>query len=200
MKIIRRLTDELHRKLKSAGSKGFSIAEMLFAVLILLLASQLIAESMRLAAAHYIDYTNHAHAQMIMSTLSDFVRSEITTASEIDDSTGDITFIDGSGLIGGRCKIVDGTSIYLESLNNSDKKYYPIVGIEGGSPNDGTEGGSPHDYAEKLEIDAVFEKSEEPTKQDPNWTFELSIEVFDKKGNSLAKGKYEITVPGEVKQ
>ncbi len=191
MIIIRRLTDKLHKKLKSAGSKGFSIAEMLFAVLILLLASQLIAESMRLAAAHYIDYTNHAHAQMIMSTLSDFVRSEITTASEIDDSSGDITFIDGSGLIGGRCKIVDGTSIYLQNLKDTNKKYYPIVG---------TEGGSPHDYAEKLEIDAVFEKSEEPTKQDPNWTFELSIEVFDKKGNSLTKGKYEITVPGEVKQ
>lgn len=191
MNNIRKLIGKIQKRIGRSGSKGFSFAEMLFAVLILLLASQLIAESMRLAAAHYIDYTNHAHAQMIMSTLSDFVRSEMATASEIDDSTDDITFFDGSGLIGGRCKIVtDGKDLYLQNVKDSDKKYYPIVGMDRGSA---------HDYAEELDVDATFNKTKAPTKEDPNWTFELSIKVSDKKGNSLTKGKYKITVPGEVK-
>lgn len=191
MSNIRKLMKKIQKRIRRSGNKGFSFAEMLFAVLILLLASQLIAESMRLAAAHYIDYTNHAHAQMIMSTLSDFVRSEMATASEIDDSTDDITFFDGSGLIGGRCKIVtDGKDLYMQNVKDSDKKYYPIVGMDGGSA---------HDYAEELDVDATFDISKEPTKTDPNWTFELSIEVSDKKGKSLTNGKYEITVPGEVK-
>ncbi len=163
---------------------------MLLAMLILLLASQLVAESMRLAAAHYIDYTNHAHAQMIMSTLSDFVRSEITTASEIDDTNG-ITFLDGSGLIGGRCKIVcDEDTVFLQNVKDPGKKYYPIVGLEGATS---------HDYAEKLKVNATFTKKQKPTTADPNWKFELTIEVLDKKGNSLTKGKYEIKIPDKVK-
>ncbi|SDB14985.1 hypothetical protein [Butyrivibrio sp. INlla16] len=190
MRAIKGLIGQIHKKVKKSGSKGFSLAEMLFAVLILLLASQLIAESMRLASAHYKSYTNIAHAQMIMSTLTDFVRSEITTASEIDDTNG-ITFLDGSGLIGGRCKIVDGDTLYLQSIKEPDRKYYPIVGMEGSGP---------HDYAEELKLDITFQKEGTgPTDTDPYWRFNLSIKIADKKGKELAKGNYDIEVPGEVK-
>ncbi|WP_155833989.1 hypothetical protein [Butyrivibrio sp. VCD2006] len=189
MSTIKKLIRQIHRKMRRSGSKGFSFAEMLFAILILLLASQLIAESLRLAAAHYLNYTNHANAQMIMPTLSGFVRSEMTTASEIEKVGDEITFFDGSGLIGGRCKIVDGDSLYLQNVKYTDKKYYPIVGMNGENA---------HDFAEKLEIETTFEAIDTPTKANPYWKFELNIEVFDKKGKSLTKGKSEIIVPGEV--
>ena len=189
MSTIKKLIRQIHRKMRRSGSKGFSFAEMLFAMLILLLASQLIAESMRLAAAHYLNYTNHANAQMIMSTLSSFVRTEMTTASEIEGEGTEITFFDGSGLIGGRCKIVDGDSLYLQSVKYANKKYYPIVGKNGDVA---------HDFAEELEIETEFKATKKPTKADPYWKFELNIEVSDKKGKSLTKGKSEIIVPGEV--
>ncbi|WP_026657970.1 hypothetical protein [Butyrivibrio sp. AC2005] len=187
MRIIKKSGKQLQKKIRNSGSKGFSIIEMLLAVLILLLATFLVSQSMRLAADQYRESTNRSKSQMIMSTLMDFVRAELTTASGFDEDGS--TFVDGSGLIGGRCKLVTGdNTIYLESIDGN-KQYYPILG-------DGSE-----KYAEELRVNAVINSPEKTKEGDnPYWKFKVAITVSDKKGRELTKGEYVIDVPREQKE
>ncbi|WP_408069810.1 hypothetical protein [Butyrivibrio sp. JL13D10] len=175
--------EKIKRQIKnkiSSSCGGFSILEMLLAVVILLLATQLVTGAMDLAAKRYIESTNRSKAQMIMSTLSDFVRSTLTTASDIvlED---EMSFIDGSGLVGGRCVLQgDGTSICLKNLKTGDS-YYPIVGSEDGGP---------FDYANNLRVS--YKTS--PSREDEKIIFNYEITVEDKNGKQLASGKYAVTV------
>ena len=170
------------------NSKGFSILEMLLAVVILLLATQLVAGAMELAGRRYVESTNRSKAQMILSTLSDFVRSELTTASDIvisDD--GGLSFIDGSGLIGGRCTLKnEQESICLKSTKNQGKSYFPIVGHDSGTA---------YKYADNLNV--RFELT--PVKDENKIVCTYTIVVSDKKSREIASGKYKVTVrSGEI--
>ena len=180
---------QLYRKKLRKNGSGFSILEMLLAVLILLLATQLVAESMALASRHYIQSTNRSKAQMIASTLSDFVRSELTTASDVVQEGNDISFIDGSGRLGGRCTIkYDGRMIYLEN-KKSGQKYYPIIGSKGGGQ---------AEYAEGLFVSSFTPNPQETAGDTDSQIiikYEYKLAVSDKKGNELATGQYVVNVP-----
>ena len=175
----------LRNKLKS-DSKGFSILEMLLAVVILLLATQLVTQAMDLAAKRYIESTNRSKAQMIMSTLSDFVRNELTTASDFVLEGNDISFIDGSGILGGRCVLAnDQNTVCLKNIK-SEKSYYPIVGSNNGTA---------FNYANNLRVRFVLSP---PSKDDSKLNFEYTINVEDKTGKELAAGRYKVTVKASV--
>ena len=179
---IKQLYREKRRSLKS----GFSVLEMLVAILILLLASQLVAEAMALAGRHYIESTNRSKAQMIVSTLADFIRGELLTASDIVVDGDEVSFIDGSGRLGGRCVIkYDDKTVYLERKNKKagDKNnvYYPIIGSSGSSQTE---------YAEGLYVSSFELDSKE--LDDKEIEFEYKIVVSDKKGKELASGKYSV--------
>ncbi|SEK92858.1 hypothetical protein SAMN04487770_10488 [Butyrivibrio sp. ob235] len=159
--------------------------EMLLAIIILLLATQLVAESISLASKHYIQSTNRSKAQMIVSTLADFVRSELTVASDVIVEGGEVSFIDGSARLGGRCTLgLEGTTLCLKNAKTG-KNYYPIVGSQGGTPFEYANGL----YVSSFNID-YSEGSEEAG------TFSYSIAVSDKTGKELATGRY--TVKGNI--
>ncbi|MCR5343357.1 MAG: hypothetical protein K6E70_08350 [Butyrivibrio sp.] len=170
----------LRNKLKS-DSKGFSILEMLLAVVVLLLATQLVTQAMDIAAKRYIESTNRSKAQMIMSTLSDFVRNELTTGSDFALNDGDISFIDGSGILGGRCVLANDQSTVCLRNVKSGKSYYPIVGSNNGTA---------FNYANNLRVSFDLGSS----KDDSNINFVYTINVEDKTGKELAAGKYKVTV------
>ena len=131
MKLKKKIIN-IQKKIEKRAKSGFSIIEMLMAVLILLLATQLIAQAVRLAAEKFYVSTNRSEAQMIVSTLSDFIRSEITTAGEIELNGNDLaSFIDASGRLGGRCELViDDGKLVMKQLTGDSKKYYPVGGPE----------------------------------------------------------------------
>ncbi len=180
MKRLRAKLLKLIRNKIRSSSKGFSIIEMLVAVVILLMATSLVASAMKLASERYLESTNRSKAQMILSTLSDFVRSELTTGSDfVLSDGGDVSFIDGSGILGGRCVLKNEQNTIC--LKNKDDTYFPIVGSKGDSA---------FDYANELKV--RFDLS--PSKEKERIKFGYEIKVEDKTGKELASGKYEVSV------
>ena len=172
---------QFYRKRIKSDSGGFSILEMLLAIIILLLATQLVVQSMRLASEHYIQSTNRSKAQMIVSTLSDFVRTELTMASDVVQDGGGISFIDGSARLGGRCSLeLEGHTLCLKN-RKTDKRYYPIVG---------TKNGTPCEYANGLYVSSFSLDYSGGT--DSEGTFNYFISVSDRKGKELASGRYTV--------
>ncbi len=129
-------TNKILKKLlnNKRASKGFSIGEMLVAVLILMLATQIIASAMNIASKHFFESTDESEAQLICATLSDFIRGEITTAGEIRLNGNKLdTFLDESGRVGGRCKfdVQSDGKLAMVNVSDSSKLYYPVKGKDG---------------------------------------------------------------------
>lgn len=74
------------RKLKSDA--GFTLAEALLAVLILLLASSVVAAGMPAALSAYRNAIDAANAQVILSATVNALRSELTTARDVETPGG----------------------------------------------------------------------------------------------------------------
>jgi len=74
MNILRRFKNRISLE------KGFSIAEMLIAVLILLMVSSVVAAGVPVAAQAYVKITDAADAESLLSTTMTMLRSELSTA------------------------------------------------------------------------------------------------------------------------
>lgn len=72
--------------------RGFTLAELLIAVLILLLATTVIASMMTLAARHYRNEMQQTKAELLCSTLSSSVQNELTYAGHVRAENGVILF------------------------------------------------------------------------------------------------------------
>ena len=73
---------------------GFSLAETLVALIIILLVSSVVAAGLPAAERAYLRILESANAQMFLSTTLTELRDELATASEIDTSTpGTIAFV-----------------------------------------------------------------------------------------------------------
>ena len=158
-------------------SSGFSIAEMLLAVLILLLATGLSAQVFSLASASFFASTNKSEAQMICSTLSDFVRSELTCASEIKLSGEGIdSFIDESGRLGKRCKFdVVNEKLVMQQVEGSGKVFYPM-------------GGDEKPYARNVKLTKFEIKATDTEKM----VFNVVMELSGSNGAVLAKSSFYV--------
>ncbi len=95
----------MFKKLKKNKS-GFSLAEMLIAVLILLMASAIVAGAIPAASSAYMKVVDTANAQVLLSTTMTVLRDELSTAADIE-------------------KGEDGTTITYRSANNG----YCQIGI-----------------------------------------------------------------------
>lgn len=77
---------------KLTGRKGFTLGETMVAILILLLATGVIAGAIPAASRAYIKAVDTANAQVLLSTAVTVLRDELSTASEIslppDENTG----------------------------------------------------------------------------------------------------------------
>lgn len=87
---------KLKTRLKSRA--GFSLAEVLVALLILLLATAIVAEGVPTALRAYDRAVTAANAQALLSTTMTKLRSELGTASEVtvDGTAVDFTAADGT--------------------------------------------------------------------------------------------------------
>ncbi len=70
------------KKLKK-GKAGFSLAETLIAILILLMVSAIVAGAMPAAASAYQKTVDAANAQILLSTAMTVLRDELATATDI---------------------------------------------------------------------------------------------------------------------
>ncbi len=172
-------TAKVRKENKKLNNKGFTLAELLLATIILLFATQLIAESIQLASKSYITSLAKSEAQMISSTLSDFIRGELTTASDvIVGSGGEIdSFIDESGRLGGRCKFtVDEGMLALKAT--SGEEYFPVQGKK-------VNGTPVSNYVNDIEIDSFSATSDGKGKYDISFSLK-------RKGVELASSKFTV--------
>lgn len=105
---------KLKRKLKNRS--GFTLAETMLCVLILLLVSGIVATGMPAAKNAYDKVVLGSNAQVLLSTAANALRAELGTARGISIEDGGITYY--SAETGGRSKIYLGT--YTNPIN-SDK-------------------------------------------------------------------------------
>lgn len=94
------------RKLRS--HRGFTLAEMLVVVLLVLLVSGIVASTVQLAAKHFRARTQEADAQLLCSALSLFVQNELTYAGEIKTGENNelVSFTDHVQGFGTDCSFV----------------------------------------------------------------------------------------------
>jgi archaellum component FlaF (FlaF/FlaG flagellin family) len=114
---------KLVRKLNS-NNKGFSIAEMLIAVLIVLMVSGVIAAGMPVAANAYRKVTDSANAQLLLSTTVSELREELGEASDVTH-TASTRVINYTSTVGGASKIEfkdDGVYITAENVNSGSER------------------------------------------------------------------------------
>ncbi len=108
----------LFRKLKNNKS-GFSIAEALIAVLILLMVSSVVAGGMPVAAKAYRDVVDSANAQILLSTTVTALRDELGTASFEATTPVSGSKINYTSTVGGASEIEFTTSngVYIKAAN-----------------------------------------------------------------------------------
>ena len=75
---------------KFSSSKGFSLGELLAATLILLLASQVMAQGVAFAARMYNESLTRSHSKQLCSSLTAAIETELryTTSIKYDEATG----------------------------------------------------------------------------------------------------------------
>ena len=82
---------------KIGGSKGFTLAEVLVALLILLMVTSVVAMGVPLAANAYNKVTRAANAQVFLSTTVTRLRNELGTASDVTVSGTTVTYTSSNG-------------------------------------------------------------------------------------------------------
>ena len=122
----------IKKKLKSKS--GFTLAETLLAVLILLLVSVIVANGIPVARNVYNNVIIGANAQMLLSTAVTALRNELGTAQDVTVGTNntDITYYNPS--IGAYSKLsVDAEGIkLLDYVNKTDGQPLSVAGKTGG--------------------------------------------------------------------
>ena len=128
----------IKKKLKSKS--GFTLAETLLAVLILLLVSVIVANGIPVAKNVYNNVIVGANAQMLLSTAVTALRNELGTAQDIQDPKGGKDIVYYKSSIGAYSKLsIDGAKgiqlldyVYLEpGTGGNPDKWVAIGGREG---------------------------------------------------------------------
>ena len=78
------------------GNDGFSLAELLMATLIMMLATGLLAQTIGLALSQYHKSTQQSEAKILCSTICNFVSGELTYASFRKDASDELITRDGA--------------------------------------------------------------------------------------------------------
>lgn len=113
----------LKRKLKK--NKGFTLVELLFSMLILMLSTTVIIQCFNLGIGNVIKETRASEAQLLCSALSSSLQNELTYARNIEVKDGKLdTYFSSSRRMGDKSSIiiVDG-----EIKIQSGSDIYPLV-------------------------------------------------------------------------
>ncbi len=174
------------KKLKS--NRGFTLAETLLAVLILLLVSTIVATGMPAAKSAYEKIVVAANAQVLLSTTATALRDELGTAWDVkrDDST---TVSYNSSDTGAKSKIYlkDDGKIYIQEYVKND--YLNIA--------DGTSIGEERPLvSDKASTDGLTITYSEIKKADNGTSVVISgLIVKNKEGREMASLGSDLTIP-----
>ena len=92
-------------KNRITGERGFSLGEMLAALLILLLVSGILAAGIPAAARAYNDTVDAANAQILLSTAMATLRDELGNASDVKNVDGSTTELEYTSSYGVPSKV-----------------------------------------------------------------------------------------------
>ena len=120
---MKNVAKKLNNKL--AGKKGFTLVELLFSILILMLSTTIIIQCFVLGTGNVVRETRASEAQLLCSALSSSLQNELTYARDIKITDGKLaTYFSSSRRMGTDSQIViDNGEIKIKS--GSD--VYPLV-------------------------------------------------------------------------
>ena len=109
--------------MKLRSVQGFSLTEMLVTLLILALASTMLATGVPVALRTYHNTVNSANAQVALSTTATALRRELSLATDIRYDGGKIYYLSPSE----HCWISIGNSTDADERQGLEKQYYKGV-------------------------------------------------------------------------
>ena len=104
-------------KKRVQSSQGFSLAEVLIAVLLVLMMTSIVAAGIPAASNAYKKVVDSANAQTLLSTTMTSIRSELSTAKIIQVTNPVITYI---GSDGAEASIMSSKGIYIKHSYDED--------------------------------------------------------------------------------
>ncbi len=117
------------KKIKSKLSKrkGFTLAELLFSILILMLSTTIIIQCFNLGLRNVVRETRASEAQLLCSALSSSLQNELTYARDIKVSGDNLdTYFSSSRRMGAESQIFSDVNGELKIKNGSGEEY-PLV-------------------------------------------------------------------------
>ena len=185
----KKLYKRLNSKIKE--NAGFSLTEMLVAMLIMLLATGALTMTINLAIKHFYKSTQESEAQVLCATLSEFVEDELTFANVSEPYS--YSWSGGTHNMGNGISffIKDATS-YTKIKDDTDSNYGQLVitgnnyaGNYFNAANSASyEVGKSRSYDLAASMSLVWE----------NGKYKVNIRVVDKDNNSEVLSRAEFTV------
>lgn len=143
---------------KAVGHSGFTLAETLIAILILLMVSSVVAAGIPAASNAYYKVVDGANAQVLLSTAATALRDELATARDLEvgnGSSGTSTSITYYNRDAGRKSMIslDSSGILLtEYLGSTAAEAGSATGSTGTSGSSDSSGGSGSDTSEPTNV------------------------------------------------
>lgn len=179
-------------KKKIRGNSGFTLAETLLVVLILLLVSTIVATGMPAAKSAYEKIVVAANAQVLMSTTATALRDELGTAWDVKLDDSDSTAVSyNSSDTGAKSKLYlkgDG-KIYIQEYVDND--YLNTLGGTGV----GKERLLVTNKAATEELVVTYESITTDSETDPTSVVITGLVVNNKEGNPMAKLDTTLKIP-----
>ncbi len=117
-------------KTKLSKSKGFTLVELLFSIIILMLSTTVILQCFNLGLGNVIRETRASEAQLLCSALTSSLQNELTYARDIKVTDGKLdTYFSSSRRMGDNSQIyVDNGEIKIKIKGSTNPKdVYPLV-------------------------------------------------------------------------
>jgi type II secretory pathway pseudopilin PulG len=125
---MKNLIKRLRKRIKR--SKGFTLVEVLFSILILMLSTTVILQCFNLGMGHFISQTRSSEAQLLCSALTSSLQNELTYARDIKITDGKLdTYFSSSRRMGeGSQIIVENGEVKIKIKGSTDPDdIYPLV-------------------------------------------------------------------------
>ena len=119
-------------KKRLSDKKGFTLAETLMAILILLMVTAVVAGGIPVAVNAYNKVVLASNAQLLLSTTMTRLRDELGTATQITVEENEIKYVNDKG-VGNKISLTDKEGVYLEenyTASTDDKKYKHLLVTE----------------------------------------------------------------------
>ena len=170
------------KKIKSKA--GFSLVEMLFSILILMLSTSVIIQCFGLGMGNFIKVTRSSEGQLLCTALTSSIQNELTYAKDIDGSGTSFTYFSMARKLGEECSIVvENNEVVIKSAAGTT---YPMVSKASYT------GSNRKGYSAEYFLIPDLEISWD----DSSRKFHVNLTINDKDGNEQANSEFYVTPIG----